>query len=284
MPIIPPIRPPHIVEYEFAMRQAAEAQAIVLTLPDFVSILQDKAKNNPSVDADLRKALAGSWLGKQWNETVYKNLDDVAWTTPVSQAAVDVMLISKAVYALRITGLKSYVKTAANGKPVIIITGYAAQRNALLQGTRFLASHPKMIKIGLGMKGVGKAARSGFHLGLVISIGIESLDFMLNDERTMYDLVGAIGIEAVKGGLAVAVGVGLAKAAAGTITLVVAPLMVLAVTVVFASIFLNALDNHFQLKEKLIEALKESGTAFEKQAHGWAYAFDRGVKMWISRR
>jgi hypothetical protein len=284
MPIIPPIRPPHIVEYEFAMRQAAEAQAIVLTLPDFVSILQDKAKNNPGVDADLRKVLADTRLGKFWNDTFYKNLSDVAWTVPASQAVPDVMLISKAVYALRIAGLKSYVKTAANGKPVIIITGYAAQRDALLQGTRFLASHPKMIKMGLGMKGLGKVAKSGFYLGLVISIGIESLDFMLNDEKTMYDLVGAIGIEAVKGGLAVAAGVAFAKAVAGAFTVVAAPLIVLAVIVLFVGIALNGLDNHFQLKQKLIEALKQTGAAFEKQAHGWAYAFDRGVRMWISQR
>ena len=79
---------------ELAARKSMEsnqAQVIVLTTEDFISILQDKAKQNPSVDANLRKVLANSELGKYWNSTVYKNVNDEAWLVPTSQAATDAL-------------------------------------------------------------------------------------------------------------------------------------------------------------------------------------------------
>jgi uncharacterized membrane protein YhaH (DUF805 family) len=133
------------------------------------------------------------------------------------------------------------------------------------------------------MRGVANVAKGGFYLGLVVSILIESLDFILNDEKTMYDLVGAIGVEAVKGGLAVAFGMAFAGAVAGVTTIAVLPLIVLAVFTAAAAIALNRLDNHYKIKDAVIAALKQLpntiGTATQRQAH----IFDVNFKRWVTR-
>ena len=93
-------------------------------------------------------------------------------------------------------------------------------------------------------------------MGVVVSTGIEVMDFIFNDEKTMYDLVGGIGVEAVKGGLAGLLAYA-ADAGIGMITTVaVAPLIVMAVAAIGFGFALNYADSKLGIKAKVIEALK----------------------------
>ena len=195
----------------------------------------------------------------------------------------DGMLISKTLLALGFAGFGSSVSVNSAGNPIIILKGYLGLRDAFLRGTTFLATNPKMIQMGLGMRGISNVAKGGFMLGLVVSVGIESIDFILNDEKTMYDLVGAIGVEAVKGGLAVAAGM-LFAAAAGITTVAVLPLMLLAVVTFAAGVALNRLDSHFQIKEAVIAALKELPETVGAAGRKQAYLFDVNFKRWVGRQ
>jgi hypothetical protein len=65
----------------------------------------------------------------------------------------------------------------------------------LLQGTRFLAANPRMVQMGLGTSSLQNVAKGGFLL--VVGAGIETLDFIFNDEKTMNDLVGGIWVVGV---------------------------------------------------------------------------------------
>ena len=272
---------------ELAARQSMESnqtQVIVLTVADFVSILQDKTKNNPALEANVRKTISGTELAKYWKDTVYPNASNTPWVIPASQTVVDGVLITRTMLALGFAGFSSYVSVNRVGNPIIILKGYPALRDALLRGTTFLTTHPKMIQMGLGMRGVTSVAKGGFILGLVVSVGIESIDFILNDEKTMYDLVGAIGVEAVKGGLAVAFGMLMASLVTGVTAVAVAPLVVLAVAVGVGAYYLNKWDGEYKIKDAVIATLKDLPESLNAVAQQRARFVDISVKQWIGRR
>lgn len=95
-------------------------------------------------------------------------------------------------------------------------------------------------------------------MSLVVGIGVETLDFIFNDEKTMHDLVGGIGVEAVKAGLAtmVGLGVGMGLIATGVTTIAIWPLSVMAVMVLLTGATLNKIDEALEIKKKVIAALQ----------------------------
>jgi hypothetical protein len=140
------------------------------------------------------------------------------------------------------------------GKPYLIFKGKPGLRN-VIKGTRYLAANPRIVQLGLGMNGLKHVAKGGFILGMVVSSGIEITDFFYKDEKTMYDLVGAIGVEAVKGGLAALAGL-VAGAVVSITGIAVLPLIGFAVATFAVGWYLNDLDNTYQIKKKVSAALK----------------------------
>jgi molybdopterin/thiamine biosynthesis adenylyltransferase len=250
--------------------QANNFQAIVLTPEDFASIVREK-----------------------WKREVYPNIDDVDWVVPFAQGVVDAKIVATTLAAIGFSGFKNYVKKSKTGKDIIILKGAPALRDQFLRGTKFLASNPKLVQMGVGLRGVNHVARGGFVLGLVVSVGIESLDFIIDDEKTMGDLVGAIGIEAVKGGLAVLAGTLAAKATAGGLAIVgiaagtaVAPLVVCVLMIGLAAYGLNRLDNTQNIKGKVVAVLKSAPSASLDVSLRQADAFNslgNNIAVWLRR-
>lgn len=154
---------------------------LVLTQGQYMGILQDKARNHPALEFNLRKILAGSTFGQYWQHTFSPNASE-PWVGPAAQGANDAFAITRTLNAIGMSGITSYVKTTATGT-YIIIKGYSARRSGALQGTRYLATHPQMIQLGLGMKSLQGIAKGGFILGVVVSSGIELMDFMFTTRR-----------------------------------------------------------------------------------------------------
>jgi len=241
-----------------------------------MSILQDKAKNDPRLEYTLRKILGNSAFGQYWNTTFSPNASE-PWVGPVAQLPNDAFLITKTFHALGIAGLSTKIKHTG-GKTYIILKGYAGFRGSALQGTRFLATNPQMIQLGLGMKGMGNVAKGGFILGVVVSTGIEVANFMFNDEKTMYDLVGGIGVEAVKAGLAtmVAYAVGVV---AGLSMIAVAPIIGMVAIALVVSVALNKVDDHYKIKQRVIDAMK----AVPDQTAQGIYVINTEAESWLAR-
>ena len=235
-----------------AQMESNQAEVLVLTPAEYLSILQDKSKNNPALNESLRKMLSGTSLGQYWNQTIYPNTNE-AFVIPAGQAANDAFTLAKTIVAIGAVGTTCHAKTH-NGKTYFIFKGHAGLRN-VLQGTRYLATNPQIIQLGLGIKGAQNVAKGGFILGIVVTTGIEITDFMLNDQKTLYDLVGGIGVEAVKGGLSALIGYA-AGAVVGLTGLAVAPLVGMMVVAFAVSYALNKLDDKYQIKNRVINALK----------------------------
>jgi hypothetical protein len=233
-----------------------QVDVLVLTPQEFIGVLQDRSRHDPRLAASLHAILAQSALGRYWTQTASPNAGK-PWTLPASMLANDAYLFTRTLIALRLAGARTYVRTTPKGT-YIIITGRAGFRGNLLQGTRFLNTHPRMVQMGLGTRGLQGVARGGFILSLVVGVGVETLDFIFNDEKTMHDLVGGIGVEAVKAGLAtmVGLGVGMGLIATGVTTIAIWPLSAMAVMVVLTGATLNKIDEVFEIKEKVIAALK----------------------------
>lgn len=237
-------------------RQMEQKQidAIVLTPQEYADILSDKARNNPRLAATLHAMLAHSALGRYWTHTASPNAGK-PWVAPASLMVSDAYLITKTQIALGLAGARSYIKTTATGT-YIIITGYAGLRRQLLQGTRFLAANPRMVQMGLGIRGLQNVAKGGFLLSLVVGTGIETLDFIFNDEKTMHDLVGGIGVEAVKAGLATMIAISAGALTASVTTLVIFPLGAMALAIFATGALLNYTDQRWKIKQNVITALK----------------------------
>lgn len=121
----------------------------------------------------------------------------------------------------------------------------------------------------------------------------------------MYDLVGGIGVEAVKGGLGGLVAYAAATGVAGATTVAVLPLIVMAVFAVFGGVALNMADNHYGIKQKVIGTLKmlpekieqgiytvdtqsrawqdELESAVERKTREVKRSIDRGAEDWLCR-
>ncbi len=237
-------------------RQMEQKQidAIVLTPQEYADILSDKARNNPRLAATLHAMLAHSALGRYWTHSASPNAGK-PWVAPASLTVSDAYLITKTLIALGLAGARSYIKTTATGT-YIIITGYAGLRRQLLQGTRFLAANPRMVQMGLGIRGLQNVAKGGFLLSLVVGTGIETLDFIFNDEKTMHDLVGGIGVEAVKAGLATMIAISAGALTASVTTLVIFPLGAMALAIFATGALLNYTDQRWKIKQNVITALK----------------------------
>ena len=232
-----------------------QVDVVVLTPQEFVGVLQDRSRNDPRLEASLRAILAQSALGQYWTQTASPNAGK-PWTIPASMLANDAYLFTRTLIALRLAGARTYVKATPKGT-YIIITGRAGFRGNLLQGTRFLTTNPRMVQMGLGIRGLQGVARGGFILSLVVGIGVETLDFIFNDEKTMHDLVGGIGVEAVKAGLATMVGLTAGAVFTSITTIAVFPLAVMAAAILITGIGVNYLDKKMQIKQQVISAFKK---------------------------
>ncbi|MFD1841367.1 hypothetical protein [Paracidovorax cattleyae] len=132
------------------------------------------------------------------------------------------------------------------------------------------------------LKGI---AIGGFILGVTVSTGIEIIDFVFNSEKTMYDLVGGIGVEAVKGGLGGLVAYAFGLYAGSLTAIAVAPLIVMALAAFGAGVILNYADEKYQIKNKVVAALKNLPTniseglyKIDEKSESWLDGLRRGVK------
>jgi hypothetical protein len=232
-----------------AQMQANSAEVLVVTPEQFMCILQDKAKD-PVVDRKIVESLRGTTFAQYWNQTFYPNVNEPA-ILPAGQLSSDLYLLARTLTALGVVGTQVYTKSN-NGKTYLIFKGYSGLRNAL-QGTRYLATNPKIIQLGLGAKGLQNVAKGGVILGMVVSAGIEITDFILNDQKTMTDLAGSIGFEFVKSGLASLIGYGVGAMVGSIAGVAVLPLGVMVGAAFLAGWGLNKLDQKYQVKDKVLK-------------------------------
>jgi hypothetical protein len=175
---------------------------------------------------------------------------------PVGQAGADMYALARTLQALGYSkaGLQAYLSTI-KGKQYIVLKGYAGLRD-ILSGTKYLASNPKIVQLGLGVKGVANVAKGGLLLGVVVTTGVEFIDWMVNDQKTFAEMLGNIGYDAVKSGVVTGLAYGAAAGMGALTSVAIAPLITFVVVIVVLGIRVNMLDNKYDVKNRVFACLK----------------------------
>lgn len=128
-----------------------------------------------------------------------------------------------------------------------------------LQGTRYLASNPKVVSMAIGKLGAAKAIKGGVVISVVFSVAFHSFAQLMDDTETWHNFVAGVGVDlaaaAVGGGIAWA-SVSLFVGASAMVA--VGPIAVVVIVGAFATAGLGMVADHLGLTDKLASALKQA--------------------------
>lgn len=176
-------------------------------------------------------------------------------------AAIDSAAAVAIVRRMGLSG-RAYIKHV-NGKAYVILKGYPGQR-AVLTGTRYLRSNPKVAKLVLSAKDLGKGAAKMTGIAVVAFAALRIVEHVLSDsDPRLTNLFGTIATDVAK--FAMAAGAGyLAGAAIGALTTLAAGPIIAAVLVgVGASILLDRVDRKYGITESLVRAIEDTVDNFQ---------------------
>ncbi|BCL73742.1 hypothetical protein TUMSATVNIG1_57260 (plasmid) [Vibrio nigripulchritudo] len=154
-------------------------------------------------------------------------------------------------------GVVAYTKIT-KGREYVIIKNYKKHLKVLTKGNRWKSNTPQVVQLGLGTKNM---ARNMLKVGLVVDIafavGINAVDAIVYDEKTLTDFVGYSCADIVKGLIAT----GLGTVAAVVFSAAGFPLVVagvgFAVAGFLASVALDWTDNKYGVSDEIVDKLKE---------------------------
>jgi hypothetical protein len=156
-------------------------------------------------------------------------------------------------------GITATVFTGANGVNLIHISGYAGLRRTIT-GTRYAANHPQMLAMGIGQQGITAGIVRGVRFCILFSVGYRIIESIFKDDYTLADFIGNITMDMAK--LAIATVASYALGVVLTATAIVGGSIIVAAGVLFVAgifivAFLDNMDKHYGISNKLIALLKE---------------------------
>lgn len=141
------------------------------------------------------------------------------------------------------------------GRQYIAFSGYPGLRT-YLPGTIYSANNRKIIRMAIGSLGIRNMVKNGGILTICITVPLTILEAFLKDNVSIYELVGGLASELIKIGIASVIGAITGIAFGGVVTVAAFPIAITIIVSVFTGIGLNALDNQYQLTEKLSAAIE----------------------------
>lgn len=159
--------------------------------------------------------------------------------------------------------LGTYRIIQRSGSKLIVFRGWPGLRRHL-NAPVYGLTHPKVIKMGVGQAAAGTMLRSGIMFTFILSPTIRTIEWLFVDEKATLELVFArISTDIVKGLISAAAGYFLGTLAAKGLTvfagsvIAVAPIGVAIAVAIFVGVGLDALDNRFNITNKLSAALTQ---------------------------
>jgi hypothetical protein len=135
-----------------------------------------------------------------------------------------------------------------------------------LRGDYHLASHPKVVSMGIGKVGAAKAIKGGFILSIVLSVGFHAVDQLLNDQKTWHDFVGGVAADVIYVGASFAISSMLVTAFIGGATaMAIGPLIVVVAGGLALAKLFSFLDQYIQLSIVMAGLLREAEAKFAGQ-------------------
>ncbi len=148
------------------------------------------------------------------------------------------------------------VTTAADGRSYVLVKGYPGTRS-ILTGTRYLPTHPKIVKLAIGRVGLAATVAEGAMLTIVLYVGIDVLDFILDEHVTLAMLSGKMATDLMKVGISSVAAAATGLIATGSMTIAAGPLVIAIFVGTITSFALDAFDDQYGVTGKLAAAIDE---------------------------
>lgn len=211
----------------------------------YVLSLDDMEKVIESSDSPLKPRARDTW------EQYRKETKTAAAYAPYAK---DSVTLTKLFSDLGVTAFKAYTRTYG-GKQHIIFKGFAGQRK-IFNAVKYGASHPEIIKMGIGKVGAIHTAKTGGVVSIVFMSGFRVADYVLRDNATLSQLIGGLSMDVAKIATSTAVSIG-AASLVGVSTFALVPLAVVILVGFTVSTVLEILDDKYKVTEKVVAAIEE---------------------------
>jgi len=161
-------------------------------------------------------------------------------------------------FNLKGLGIKA-VACKYGAETYIKITGYPSVRR-ILNGTRYKATNPQLLELGIGWRGAAHTVVKGIKFCVYFSLAFRAIELIFKKEYTLVDFFGDVIMDTAKTLVSAVVAGVSAGLLIAVLPVVVTMILVIAIGVA-TNIGLNVLDNQYQwstsLKSKILEALIE---------------------------
>lgn len=229
----------------------------VLTLAEAKSIIEDINPPRTQSPSNGEALARGFEIGNKVTNPVARVF---SVTDPISAYAGNIY-DSRGVYDV-IREFKRFSITATeyvgeNGRKYIHISGYAGLRR-IITGTRYGASHPQMLSMGIGQQGLSSNIVKGLKFCILFSIGYRTIEGIFKDEYTLAEFIGNITMDMAK--IAIVAATSFIVGVLFTATVLAGGSIIVVAGVAFAVGFvataiLDHFDEKYGISEKLIALL-----------------------------
>ncbi len=193
-------------------------------------------------------------LEEEWRQSKLRTAHKFAgYVAP----ARDSMTAFKICRELGING-RVAVTTAADGRSYVIVKGYPGVRS-VLTGTRYLETNVKVVKLAIGRVGLTASIAEGAILTIVLYVGIDALEYILEDHVTLAMLSGKLATDLMKVGISAIATLAVGLALGGLTTVAVGPLAAAIFVCTVTSAALDYFDMQYGATDKLVAAIDDLG-------------------------
>ncbi|MEL7941710.1 MULTISPECIES: hypothetical protein [Pseudomonas] len=234
---------------------ANHRELLFLTVEQANQLARDHATSHlPPVGAPGLCQANGPFDGSgAYLDSPFHSFASTPWGVPVALGSFDTVNFVRLVRDLG--GLNTRIRyTFYQGRQYVVLSGYPGLRR-ILTGTRYSVDNAKLVQMGVGRYGIRGSSLSGFRLSCYVAVGLEVLEWYFNDQLSMLDLLGGVGIELVKAGIASAVGYAVATGISVMFGFAVLPVLVGALVVFGVGVGLNLLDQRYGIKQRVRDSL-----------------------------
>ncbi|WP_211671732.1 hypothetical protein [Moritella sp. 5] len=213
---------------------------MLLTLPEIFEVLQ-------------------SWGWKDTKETWVETTQSTGGQVLINYGVngKDVVTTSMIIAKLGDFGIKATVYMNHKGTELIKFTGYAGVRQ-ILNAPVFGLKNPKVVDVGIGKYGLKNSIIQGARVTFYVAAAYRTIDFILNDETSLAEFIGSLATDVAKIGIASAISWGVGGLVVASTSFVTAPLAIVVLVGLGASIALNILDEKYEVTDHVVKYLERA--------------------------
>jgi hypothetical protein len=167
----------------------------------------------------------------------------------------DVVTTSMILAKLDSLDIRATAETNHLGNELIKFMGWP-NIGKIINAPRFRLNNPKVVDVGIGQYGLNNSIVNGARVTFYVAAAYRTIDFILNDKKTLANYIGGLAADVVNIGIVSAL-----TWEIGTVVVtpfVVANIAVVVTTGLLLSVGINYIDKKYGLSDKVVEYLERA--------------------------